>query len=405
MSIFTYVRKHLVRFYLGATIIGVVLALVLGDQAMVLKPLGTIFTRLLSMIVPVLVFFTISSAFAAVGDTRKLASWATKIIGWFIITTLIGIFLGIVVGLIFKPGIGITLPEAHFETAKVSADTFIDWLPKNFLGCIAEGNTIQIVFLAIFVGIAVVTMPDGKAKSTLVNFLSSAQALIFQLVNGIMCYAPIGIAALMATSLASLKESLVIEMGSFLTAYSIAFVLQCVIAYMLLPLVVGHINPFRLTRKLFPAIITAFTTTSSAATLPVNMECVKAVGVDNELADFGIPLGVTFNMDSMAIEIPLYIMLGMYAVGTAPSIGQLFLFVVMGIAFSIGCAGVPGGGIAIAIILMNAFGLPLEVVGWIAAVFYYLDITGTPMNIWGDAVCTTIVASREGRLDWDKFNS
>ena len=405
MSIFTYIRKNLVRFYLGATILGVILALVMGDQAVVLKPLGTIFTRLLSMIVPVLVFFTISSAFASVGDTRKLASWASKIIGWFVLTGLIGIFLGIAVGLIFKPGIGITLPNATFETSKLTADTFIDWLPKNFLGCIAEGNTIQIVFLAIFVGIAVVTMPDGKAKSTLVNFLASGQALIFQLVSGIMCYAPIGIAALMATSLASLKESLVVEMGSFLAAYSIAFVLQVVIAYMIFPYIFAKINPFRFTRKIFPALITAFTTTSSAATLPVNMECVKAAGVDKEMADFGVPLGVTFNMDSMAIEIPLYTMLGMYAVGTAPTISQLFLFVIMGIAFSIGCAGVPGGGIAIAIILMNAFGLPLEVVGWIAAVFYYLDITGTPMNIWGDAVCTAIVASREGKLDWNKMNS
>ena len=324
---------------------------------------------------------------------------------WLVLSMLIATFLGIAMGLLFKPGLGIELHSADFKVTEITVDMFIDWLPKNFLGCIAEGNTIQIVFLSIFVGIAVVMMPDGKSKTFLTNILSSSEDLILQIVKGIMYYAPIGVAALMATSIGELKGAFVTQMGSFLAAYSIAFVLQVAIVYFLLLYVVGKINPFRFTRKMFPALITAFTTTSSAATLPVNLRCVKEMGVDKEMTDFGLPLGVTFNMDSMGIEIPLYIMLGMYAVGTAPTIGQLFLFVIMGIAFSIGCAGVPGGGLAIAVILVNAFGLPTEVVAWIAAVFFYLDITGTPMNIWGDAVCTAIVASKEGKIDWDKMNS
>ena len=377
----------------------------MGEQVVLLKPLGTIFTRLLVMIVPVLVFFSIASSFANIGDATRMKRWAGKIIGWFVLSMLIATFLGIAMGLIFKPGLGIELHSADFKVTEITVDMFINWLPKNFVGCIAEGNTIQIVFLSIFVGIAVVMMPEGKSKTFLTNILSSSQDLILQIVKGIMYYAPIGVAALMATSIGELKGSFVSQMGSFLAAYSIAFVLQVAIVYFLLLYVIGKINPFRFTRKMFPALITAFTTTSSAATLPVNLRCVKEMGVDKEMTDFGLPLGVTFNMDSMGIEIPLYIMLGMYAVGTAPTIGQLFLFVIMGIAFSIGCAGVPGGGLAIAVILVNAFGLPTEVVAWIAAVFFYLDITGTPMNIWGDAVCTAIVASKEGKIDWDKMNS
>ena len=250
---------------------------------------------------------------------------------------------------------------------------------------------------------AVVFMPTGETKDRLTHFLSDGEELILQLVKGIMYYAPIGVAALMATSIGGLKGAFVSQMGSFLAAYSIAFVLQVVLCYFGLLAWVGKVNPFIFTRKMFPALITAFTTTSSAATLPVNLKCAKGMGVDAEMADFGLPLGVTFNMDSMAIEIPLYIMLGMYAVGAAPTIGQLFLFVLMGIAFSIGCAGVPGGGLAIAVILVNAFGLPTDVVAWIAAVFFYLDVTGTVMNIWGDVVCTTVVASNEGKLDREKF--
>ena len=215
----------------------------------------------------------------------------------------------------------------------------------------------------------------------------------------------LGIAALTATSVVSMKGSLLGEMAGFLSAYSVAFVLQVLLCYFVMLKVVGKVNPFRFTRKLLPAIITAFTTTSSASTMPVTLKCVKDMGVDDEVADFGIPLGVTFNMDSMGLEIPLYIMLGMYAIGQNPTFGNLLLFVVMGIVFSVGCAGVPGGGLAIAVILVNAFGLPTQVVAWIAAVFFFLDTTGTAMNIWGDACCSLIVARSEGLLDEAKFNS
>lgn len=404
-SIFSYMNRHFALCLLGAAAAGVVLSFVLGDQAVVLQPLGTIFTRLLGMIVPVLVFFSIASSFANIGDATRMKSWGSKIIGWFIISMLIGTFLGIAAGLFFKPGLGIELQAAEFKATEITVNMFIEWLPKNFLGCLAEGNTIQIVFLAVFVGIAVVLMPDGKSKNFLVTCLTAGQDLILQIVKGIMYYAPIGVAALMATSISGLKGSFVAQMTSFIAAYSIAFVLQVIVVYFVMLYIVGKINPFKFTRKIFPALITAFVTTSSAGTLPVNLRCVKEAGIDKEMADFGLPLGVTFNMDSMAIEIPLYIMLGMYAVHTEPTVIQLFLFVIMGIAFSVGCAGVPGGGLAIAVILVNAFGLPTEVVAWIAAIFFYLDVTGTPMNIWGDAVCTAIVASREGKIDWDKMNA
>ena len=404
-AVFSYMNRHFALCLLGAAVVGSILSLLLGEQAVVLKPLGTIFTRLLGMVVPVLVFFSIASSFATIGDAKRMKSWGGKIIGWFVISMLIGTFLGITMGLIFKPGLGIELQSADFKVTEITVDMFIAWLPENFLGCLAEGNTIQIVFLSIFVGIAVVLMPDGTSKTFLVDCLTAGQELILQIVKGIMYYAPIGVAALMAVSVSSLKGSFITQMGSFLMAYNIAFILQVIIVYFVMLYAIGKINPFKFTRKILPALITAFATTSSAGSLPVNLRCVKETGVDKEMTDFGLPLGVTFNMDSMAIEIPLYIMLGMYAVGTSPTIGQLFLFVIMGIAFSIGCAGVPGGGLAIAVILVNAFGLPTEVVAWIAAIFFYLDVTGTPMNIWGDAVCTAIVASREGKIDWEKMNA
>lgn len=404
MSLFKKMRDHFALTLLISVIAGLILGFIMGDSVTVLAPFGTVFTRLLKMVVPVLVLFSISSAFANIADAKKLARFGGKTIGWFVVTTTIASIIGIITGLIFKPGQGLLIPGESVEAVSVSVDDYIAWLPENFLGCIANGDTVQIVFLAIFIGIAVVSMKNNEQKNSAKNFLNTGMDLVLTLIQGIMYYAPIGIAALTANSIVSMKGALVSEMTSFLAAYSVAFVLQVVLCYFGLLAVFGKVNPFRFTKKLFPALITAFTSTSSAATLPLTLECTKKMGVDDEIADFGIPLGCTFNMDSMGLEIPLYIMLGMYAVGQEPTFGNLIMFVLFGIAFSVGCAGVPGGGLAIAVILINAFGLPTEIVALISAVFFYLDCTGTAMNIWGDAACSVIVARSEKSFDDEKFN-
>ncbi|MCR4956717.1 MAG: dicarboxylate/amino acid:cation symporter [Lachnospiraceae bacterium] len=404
-TILKKIRDNFALTLLISVVVGLALGFLLGDKAQMLAPIGTVFTRLLKMMVPILVLFSIASAFANIADAKKLARFGGKTILWFLCTTTIASVIGIVMGLIFKPGMGMKISGEAVEAVSVSVDDYIAWLPENFVGCISEGNTVQIVFLAIFIGIAVVCMKNQTAKEHLKTFLNTGMELVLTLIQGIMYIAPLGVAALTATSVASMKGALVSSMGSFLAAYSIAFVLQVVVCYFGLLRVVGKVNPFRFTRKLLPALITAFTSTSSAATLPLTMQCVKDMGVNDEVADFGVPLGCTFNMDSMGLEIPLYIMLGMYAVGQNPSIGNLVMFVLFGIAFSVGCAGVPGGGLAIAVILINAFGLPTQVVAMFSAVFFYLDCTGTAMNIWGDAACSVIVARTEGQFDDAKFNA
>lgn len=397
-------REHFALTLLISVVVGLILGFALGDNASVLAPFGTVFTRLLKMVVPVLVLFSISSAFANISDAKKLARFGGKTIGWFVVTTTVAAVIGIVAGLIFKPGAGLQITGDAIEAVSVSVDDYIAWLPSNFLGCIANGDTIQIVFLAIFIGIAVVSMKNNERKNSIKNFLNCGMDLVLTIVQGIMYYAPIGVAALTATSVSAMKGALISEMTSFLLAYTVAFVLQIVICYFGLLRVVGKVNPFRFTKKLLPALITAFTSTSSAATLPLTLKCTKDMGVNEEVADFGIPLGCTFNMDSMGLEIPLYIMLGMYAVGQTPSFGNVLMFVLFGIVFSIGCAGVPGGGLAIAVILIDAFGLPTEVVALISAVFFYLDTTGTAMNIWGDAACSVIVSRTENAFDDKKLN-
>lgn len=401
-------KKRKVSFamlLLLASVLGLIAGYVFGEPIAVIKPLGTLFTRLLFMLVPGLVFFSIASSFANIADIRKLSKWAGKIIGWFLLTTVIGTIIGTATGLIFKPGMGIRLPEASYEVTEISAQNYIEWIPKNAFEALAQGNIIQIVFFAIFVGIAIVLMKNETHKTFLKTMLNSGQDLFLTIIKYVMYYAPIGIFALMASSVAAFKGSMLSEMTSFLTAYTVAFVLHVVLVYFVLFWVVTKLNPFTFFKKALPALITAFATTSSAGTMPVSLQSTKDMGVDEELADFGIPLGVTFNMDSMALEIPLYIMLGMYAVGANPSVAQIFQFVLLGVLFSVGCAGVPGGGIAIAVILVNTFGLPVEVVGWIAAVFFYLDVTGTAMNVWGDMLSTTIAAKTEGMLDTEKFNA
>ncbi len=396
--------KNFSFLLLMSTVLGVLVGIILGDKAKFLAPFGTIFTRLLGMVIPGLVFFSIAQAFASIGNVRKLTAWAGKIIGWFLVTTTIGTLIGTVMGLIFKPGLGLTVPDANYEVTSINVDTFIDFLPVNVFETMSSGSTIQIVFLSIFVGVAVVVMKNEESKSRLTNFLNSGQELFLTLVKGIMYYAPIGIFSLMASSVSSLRGSLLKEMTSFLVAVSVGFVCHIVICYFIMPWVIAKVNPFKFIKKIFPALITAFSTTSSAGTMPLTMQCARDLGVDDEMVNFGVPLGVTFNMDSVAIQVPLEVMLGMFAAGLSPTLPQLMLCIVLGIALSIGCAGVPGGGLAICAILINALGLPVEVLTWVSAVFFFLDVTGTTINIWGDLVCTTIVAEKVGMFNREKFN-
>ncbi|AYO31393.1 dicarboxylate/amino acid:cation symporter [Biomaibacter acetigenes] len=388
------------QILLIASILGIAAGFIGGNRVMIIKPLGDLFVRLLFMIVPGLVFFSIASSFANISDVRKLKKWAGKVVGWFVLTTLIGTFIGILAGFIWKPGTGLVIEGQKIEQInKLTVNTFLDWIPSNALGAITEGNVIQIVIFAVISGLIIVLLENGKDKTVLKDILNAGMTLFVTIAKYIMYYAPIGVFALMAVSISTFKSTLVSEMFRFITAYTIGFVIHITLMYFIVFWLITRLNVFTFTKKIFPALITAFTTCSSAATLPVTLRCMKEVGVSDELSNFGIPLGVTFNMDSMAIEIPLYIMLGMYAVGTNPTIIDLLQFVFLGVLFSIGCAGVPGGGLAIATILIQAFNLPTQIVAWIAAIFAYLDVTGTAINVWGDMVCTTIVAKSEDLLD------
>lgn len=399
------IKYNFALFLLIASVLGAVVGYLVSESVGVIEPLGKIFTRLLFMLVPGLVFFSIASSFANILDMRTLGKWGGKIVGWFLLTTVIATILGVIVGLIWKPGTGLVIEDSDYEVTELTVDTFIEWIPDNAFGALASGDIIQIVIFSIITGLAAVLMKPGKSKDFLINILNTGQDLFLTITKYVMYYAPIGIFALMANSVASLKDSLLTEMASFLTAYTVAFVLQIIIAYILLFWFMTKLNPFKFIKKTSPALLTAFGTVSSAGTLPVTLRTTKELGVNEKLSNFGIPLGVTFNMDSMALEIPLYVMLGMYATGYDPTLFELFQFVFLGIVLSIGTAGVPGGGIAIATILVSAFGLPVDVVAWIAAVFVYLDVTGTTMNVWGDMACTTIIAKREGELDVEKFNN
>jgi len=389
-----------------ASISGGIAGYAVGEPINVIKPLGDLFYRLLFMIVPILVFFSLCSSFAQVGDVRQLSKWAGKVVMWFVVTTSIGSVIGIIVGLIWKPGAGLVIKGlTEIPTVKISTSTFIDWIPQNGIGAIAEGNIIQIVVFAIIVGIAISMLPEGNYKKILQDLVGAGTSLFVTVAGCVLYYAPIGVFALMACSIATFRGALVKEMASFLTAYTVGYAFHVLFVYFLIFWIMTRLNPLKFFKKAFPALLTAFTTCSSAATLPVSLRCTEEMGIHEELRNFSIPLGMTFNMDSMAIEIPLFIMLGMFAINIQPSFAELIQFLFLGLAFSVGCAGVPGGGLAIAAILVKAFNLPDEVVAWIAAVFAYLDVTGTTMNVWGDMVCTVIVGKNEGLMDIEKFNS
>ena len=175
---------------LAATVFGAIYGIFFGDYASVVEPLGTIFTRLLFMLVPGLIFFSLASSLANIGSIALLGRTGGKVIGWFLLTTLIGALIGITFGLIFKPGQGLKVTDdADIEKAEFSLDTFINWIPDNAFGALTSGEIIQIVILSIIVGMAVILIKEGKEKELITNLLGAGQTLFITITKYVMYYA------------------------------------------------------------------------------------------------------------------------------------------------------------------------------------------------------------------------
>ena len=416
-------------------ITGLVLGLVFGIVAAAqgwsaftsawIAPWGQIFLRLLLLIAVPLVLASLITGVASLSDMKKLSRIGGKTIAIYMATTVVALIIGLVLVNVMKPGASVPQDmreklettfaeqaESGMETAARAAergplDPLVDMVPGNvFLAASNNRNMLQIVFFAIFAGIALLMIPKEKARP-LLDFFDSLNDMIIKMVEIIMLAAPVGVFALMAdtiTSIAGDDLAQILELLGALGFYCIVvllgLILHTTLTYgsMMVLLTPRSIKEF--VRALTPVQLVAFSTSSSGATLPVTMERVeKELGVSEEVSSFVLPLGATINMDGTGLYQAVAAVFIAQTIGMDLDLSAQLTIVFTAVLASIGTAAVPGAGIIILVIILESVGVPSAGIALILGVDRILDMCRTVTNVTGDATVATVVAASEGELE------
>ena len=369
--------------------------------------IGKIFISLLKMLVVPLVFVSLVTGTSALADPSTLGRIGFKTIGLYLLTTGIAVSLALISAVIFKPGIGAE-PAAtalkEIATNKSFTQVLIDIVPTNPVSAMANGDMLPIIVFAVLLGIAITH--SGKAGANIAGFFSNLNEVIMKLVTFVMKLAPLGVFALIFILGASLDLVQFSKVARYIILVIAVLIIHGLLVYPTILVLFSGLSPITFLKKMRPAMMFAFSTASSNATIPVTMETVeKRIGVNNRVASFTIPMGATINMDGTAIMQGIATGFIAQFYGIDLSLSQYLMIVVMIIMASIGTAGVPSVGLVILAGVLANVGLPTEGIALILGVDRLLDMTRTAVNITGDAVVTTIVAKSENELDMDVYRN
>lgn len=400
----------LIGLILGA-ITGVIFAFISPDNVvrkyalLVAAPLGTLFINLLKMIVTPVIIFTLVSGVASIEPSR-LGKVGVKIIIFYMLTSLMAIIVGLVVGNIMQPGQGIVLAETAKEiTAKEAPSLvtiFLNIIPTNPFASIAKGDVLPIIFFSIFFGIALAFARDSRdekvkeSADVVYKFFDGCAQVIFRVVGWVMLYAPIGVFFLIFQVFTQQGADAFGPLLHVTLAVYIGLVLQIFVVYMLI-CAAFKINPVLFLKKVYEPWLTAFVTRSSGGTLPVSMDTAeRKMGISKGVYSFTLPLGATINMDGTTIYLGVCATFIANAVGMPLDASQQMTVIITAVLASIGTAGVPGAGAIMLIMVMNSVNLDVTqgnvklAYAMILGIDALLDMGRTSMNIVGD-LCGTCV--------------
>ncbi len=371
-------------------------------------PVGTIFIRLLKMTIIPLVFFSIVCGVASVADLRRLK----KVGGTFVIFWLIASFLaaacGIVWSYVIEPGAGIQLAEkAAYSTNGVSVvESLVKWFPDNPFSAFANFNILQVIVFSLFLGFAVALLPaESDCRKWATRFFEFGNTIITKVVEIVMKFAPLGVFCLMADVTGTLGTEVLTGLSKMLLTQYLAYATILLVVFPLMLKFIARVRPLQHYKNVFPAMILAFSTCSSSATLPLTMKCSKErAGVPDEMVNLIAPPAATINMQACCAEMPIYAIFAAQMFGIDFGFGELVLICLLGIVMAAGVAGVPGGGIMMSAIMMQTMGLPLTIVPWVAGIYRLIDMPNTMLNVTGDTVGMVTTASLLGDLDRERFD-
>ena len=368
--------------------------------------IGKIFVISLKLLVVPLVFFSLVCGSASMGEDVKMGQVALKTIGLYLVTTAIAVSLALTIANIVDPGVGINTAEAANYIAKPAPsfkDVFIGIFPSNPFQAMVEGNMLQVIVFAILVGVAI--LQAGDSGKTVLRGCQMISDVIMRMVAILMNLAPYGVFCLLAKLFTSQGFSVIINLALYFGTIVFVLFLHASVVYTSIFALLTRLNPLTLFKNMRPALLFAFSTSSSNATMPITLNVARTrVGAHNSIASFTIPLGATVNMDGTAIMQGIATVFIAQAYGLDLTMSEYLAVVATATLASIGTAGVPGVGLITLAMVLQQVGLPVEGIGLIIGVDRLLDMMRTVVNVSGDGMVTAVVADSEGLLDRDMFN-
>lgn len=369
--------------------------------------IGVIFLRALNMIIIPLILCSIITGVASVGSSGNLGRLGLKTMAFYILSTLAAILTGFFLVTTIKPGVGADLgfkvPVENLSAISDSfGDTLIKIIPSNIFESLMQGQMLSIIFFAVLFGYFI-TRIDKKPQALIIDFINAILDVIMKLTLFIIKFTPLGIFSITAKVIAQQVHAgnEISEVLSRLGIYFITVLLALLIhGLVTLPLTVkllGKSDPVKHMKNMMTPLLTAFSTSSSNATLPLTIKAVEFEdGVSNKIASFTLPLGATINMNGTALYECVAVMFIAQAYGIDLTVGQQVIVITTALLAAIGSAGIPMAGLVMMTVVLNAVGLPLEGIGLILAVDRILDMFRTAVNVYGDTCCAVVIAKSEG---------
>lgn len=416
-------RYRLGRLSMGWQImIGLALGIICGlifyqnkGAITVMQSLGTIFIRLIQMIVMPIVVSCLTVGIANIGDIKKLGRIGGKTLIYFEVLTTIALILGIVMANITHPGSFIDIHKLHatdisqyMSTAKSAEHNSGFWplilsiIPTNIFKSMSDGDMMPVILFSVLFGLGIAAV--GEKAKILINVLNAVSEVMFKVTNWVMKFAPIGVFGLIGMTIAEMGISALLPLGLFIL---IAYVTMLIFIIVVLGITahIFHLRYWKTMRAILDEIVLAFTTASSEVTLPRLMKKTHEMGVSKGITAFVIPTGYTFNLDGSAIYQSLAAIFLAQAYGLHLSLSHQITLLVVLMITSKGMAGVPGASFVVLLASVSTIGVPMAGLTFIAGIDRFVDMGRTAVNVVGNSIATLVIGESEGALDREKYNA
>lgn len=381
-----------------------------------IRPVGTAFIKLISMVVVPLVFASLLVGTTGLKDIRSLGRIGVRTLVLYVSMTAIAVSIGLVLANVIRPGIGFsqetkqqltsgsTAPSGTPKTGSALErpsvkDLLLNIIPSNPVRSLAEGEMLQVIFFAVLMGVCLTLIPPERAKPVII-FFEGVNEVFVKMVHVIMQIAPYGVFALVAAVVADFGLGILLLLIKYCAAVLLGLLLYMLIVYSAILKFLARTGVRRFFRGIRPAQLVAFSSSSSAATLPVTLKCAtENLGVSRSVASFMLSVGASINMDGTALYQGVAAVFIAQFYGINLDLGQQLMVVLTATLASLGTVGIPGAGIVMLAMVLRSVGVPLEGIGVILGVDRFLDMCRTAVNVTGDSVCMMVVAAAEGQLD------